>query len=282
MKPISGATFIRDNEEGAFCLYESMASVLPFVTDMHILDVGSTDGTLQWLQAIAEVNPKIHIHQGRWSVVDAKAFADAANDAILLCQNDVVWFWQADEIPHQNVLKMLPEYINTHDNLVFWRYQLRDNFQAMKWFPHPVHRIGTKRDLLLVGDGMNTKNVFGYDVIGDYNQGWFTKWGTMNELDIPVEQMVLDVSLVGAFRENIIGRRKLHAPMWHETDHIEGKKPDQWYKDAVANDAWTTQTTPFDLPEIMRWHVGRVKYAIRPQLIDALKADSTEEIIGLL
>lgn len=282
---ISAGTFIRNSVEGAFCLFESLATfmALPHIEDVHIVDLGSTDGTLEILKTIAASNPRVYLHQSQFSKIDAGAFADAANQAVSLWKNDVGIFWQADEILHESLLDRFASELDAgKQSLCFWRYQLRDNFQAMKWFPHPVHRLGMKGQFNFVNDGMNTDNVFGNDVVSDYNMGWFTKWGTMPELEIPVEQMMLDVSLVGGFRDNIIGRRKLHAPMWHESDSIEGKRPDEWYIDAIHNPCWTAQTSPFAIPAIMKWHVGRVRYDVRPELIQALIADRTGEYLWTL
>jgi len=276
---ISAATFIRDNIKGAFCLFESMASLLPLVSDMHIIDMGSTDGTLEILKKLTG-NPKIILHESRFSKVDAGAFADAANECVKSWFQGVGIFWQADEIWHPNVIKMLDTKLsNGVVKQAFWRYQLRDNFQKMKWFPHPVYRLGLKNSFNFTGDGMNADGVFGVDVCSDYNMGWFTKWGEMPELSIPVEQMVMDVSMVGGFRDNIPDRRNLHAPMWHESNHIEGKEPGQWHRDALANPDWQKETTPFDIPPIMRWHVGRVKYDIRPELIEALLSNNTDRLV---
>lgn len=274
--PVSGCTFIRDTIVGAFCLFESMVSILPFVDDMHVLDLGSTDGTRELLQEIADSNPRIFVHDGHFSCVDAAAFAHAANDCIELGNHDVVWFWQADEVWHERLLSgIVAEFERGNFDLSFWRYQLRDNFQRMKWPPHPIHRVGNRRNgmFYFVNDGMNSNRTWDARLCSEYDGGWFLKWGQMNPLDIPMWDMVLDVSLVGGFRDNIIKRRELHAPMWHEPPTIEGVEADQWHRLACADDAWVTQSTPFDIPTIMRWHVGRVLYAVRPSLIGALKRD---------
>ena len=280
--PISGCTFIRDTIVGAFCLFESMASLLPFVDDMHILDLGSTDGTKELVQEIADANPRVSLWHGQFSKIDAGAFADAANDCIALVGHDNVLFWQADEIWHEDLLLRMEErFKNGEFDLSFWRYQLRDNFQKMKWPPHPVHRVGYRKEgkFNFVNDGMNSDRTWDARLCSEYDGGYFLKWGQMDPLTIPVNDMIMDVSLVGAFRENIVRRRQLHAPMWHEPPTIEGMDADRWYKAALENPDWTKQDTPYDIPAIMRWHVGRVQYSVRPDLIEALKADTTREYI---
>lgn len=278
---ISGSTFIRNNSAG-FCLWESMASFLPLVDELIVIDLGSTDGTLEILRDIAQVNSKIKLYGGQFSCIDAKAFADAANQCVELWSNPVGIFWQADEIPHPKMLKLLRYRIEQGvENLAFWRYQLKTNFQAMKWFPHPVHRLGRKGEYRSIGDGMNTDKVFGIDVCSTYDMGWFTKWGTMDQMTIPVEEMVLDVSMTGAFRDNIPERRRLHSPMWHENNDIEGTPMSEWIAREANNPDWTKSYTSFNIPPIMNWHVGKTRYEVRPELISAIKNNGVERILGL-
>ena len=117
----------------------------------------------------------------------------------------------------------------------------------------------------------------------DYGREYFARWGEMGEEGIrPYEdQMILDVSLVGGFRDNIVERRALHAPFWHETPHIEGKPADQWRAEAEVNPDWTRETSPHDLPAIMRGHLGRTRYELRPELLEALMTDRTRELLGI-
>lgn len=282
---LSACTFIRNTFEGAFCLFESMATFLPFVDEMIVLDLGSTDGTVEYLRRFADQNPKLTLHEGKFSVVDARAFADAANRCISYAKYPTVLFWQADEIWHEKLLMRMVDMLNNgHTNLAFWRYQLQYNFQEMKWFPHPVHRIMPRDEANFVNDGMNTQQVFGARMCSEYDMGWFTKWGTMDPMEIPVWDMIMDVSQTGGFRDNIVQRRRLHAPMWHEEPTIEGIQADEWYRRACADERWTRNTSPFDIPNIMKFHVGRVKYDFRTgNLYQALVGyeKHSYELIGL-
>lgn len=157
MSKISGSAFVSNNYVGAFCLYESMASLMHLVDDMVILDMGSYDDTPQILQQIADANPKVRVINTQYSRVDAGALADAANDCVAAWKYDRGIFWQADEVWHEDSLAIVEEELNAgHYDLAFWRYQLRDNWQRMSWPPHIVHRIGRKGNFTFIGDGMNT------------------------------------------------------------------------------------------------------------------------------
>lgn len=283
---VAGTTFIRDTFKGAFCLFESMATFLPVVDTLTVLDLGSSDRTWETLLEIAHVNSKIvAIQKEGFSKVDASAFADAANWCIKAAQcgdDDLVLFWQADEILHQNMLSCLVDALKEGKPRSMWRYQLRENFQRIKWFPHIVHRIGKKGSFEFVGDGMNTEGYFGVPLLGDYDGGWFTRWGAEFEKvpeTLPTHQMMLDVSMVGAFRDNIPDRRRMHASFWHEQPNIEGQPAYVWLSEQRQNPNWTKKATPFNIPHIMRWHLGRTKYSLRYSLYEALKNDETEVLL---
>lgn len=286
---LSGATFIRDTFTGAFCVFESMASWLSVCDDITVLDYGSTDGTLQALQEIAAANPRVKVVQIKLPRVDAGAFADMANSCVKAWQREYGVMWYADEIPHENLLRMLQERMTKdqtegkpHD-YALWSYQLRENFQVMKWPPHPVHRIGPKNNFVLADDGTNTKRVFGVDVISNYNQGWFTKWGDFKDdwTKIPIHEMLIDVGIIGGFLDTIYNRCALHAPMWHEQPNVEGTPASKWVNIQRNNPNWSKTETPFNIPHILRWHVSRPTYQLRDELKQALKTGNVDSILGL-
>jgi len=282
---ISAATFIKDNISGAFCLFESMACYLHLVEDMTIIDLGSTDGTLRILQDIAATNPRIRVIQSHFSKVDAGAFADVANDCVASWQRDSGLFWQADEIPHEDMLTLLDQKLSEGvRDLAFWRYQLKENFQLMKWPPHPVHRLGTRTNgkFHFVDDGMNSDRQWEPGICSDWDMGWFIRWGEEFKDDftkLPTHEMVMDVSANGGFLDNIVQKRIFHAPMWHERPNVDQIPVKKWIVDQRNNPNWHHTSTPFNIPHIMKWHVGRTTYAVRASLVTALKYNTTEELL---
>jgi hypothetical protein len=263
-----------------------MAGVLALVDEYVVMDLGSTDGTLGLLERIAEANPRVKLKRGSWPSTDANAFAVLANDLMRHhCQHPVCWYHQADEVWHEDLLQLTQARFEAGEtDLRFWRVQYRDNFQRVKWFPHFVHRVGVKGERFnFVGDGMNTDRYLEPPVCSDYGGEYFMRWGEMGQEGIKpyTAQMVLDVSLVGGFRDNIVERRALHAPFWHEEPHVEGKPASQWYADALANPDWTREESPYDIPAVMRYHVGKVRYEVRQDLFEALCEDRTGQFVGL-
>lgn len=292
--PVSACCFIRNNSVG-FCLYESMASLLPLVDTMLIMDLGSDDGTLETLTDIANHNPKVKLVSGAFYNIDANVFATLANDLIALCKYDTVWYWQSDEVWHQDLLKLMIERFDRGEfDLSFWRIQYANNFQYVKWFPHLVHRVGQKDNFNFVGDGMNTDRTWDARICSNYGGEMFPRWGDLGQQGIKpyVNEMITDVSLIGGFRDTIPDRRRMHAPFWHEEpvipyyDRETGKQPSMmeshWYAKALSDEDWTKPKSPYNLPAILRYHVGKVRYELRPELLEALRKDDTWNYIQSL
>lgn len=303
MYPLSATVFIRNNSVG-FCLYESIASLLHLTSEFLIMDLGSDDGTFETLQEISRANPKIKLVSGEFpkrpdGTVDASAFAVLANDIIKMCQFDNVLYYQSDEIWHEDLLPLMEQQFQEgHFDLAFWRIQYKQNFQYVKWFPHLVHRVGykgtdikfneDKNNFEFNGDGMNTTRSWDAKICSHYGGEYFPKWGEMGQEGIKpyVNEMITDISLIGAFRDTIPARRKLHVPFWHEEPTIPDKngihrKESDWMNEALNDPDWTKGHSPYNIPKILRYHVGKTKYELRPELLEALKNDTTRNFLGI-
>ena len=285
---ITACCFIRDTYTGAFCLWESMAQIIPLVDEYIVMDCGSTDGTLEELANLAELNPKIKIVHGNLLRTyadgrpDNRVFADLANELVMMAKNEIVFYHQADEIFHEDLIKILREMLDDSGvglkEVSFLRYQLKNNFQEMKWYPHVVKRIGLKYNFRFTGDGMNAENYGDAPLIGGVSNQDFQTNYKGRETEIDTNKMILDVSMTGGFLENILMRRQLHAPIWNEDpNQLYGVAPNgqpvntlEWIEEQRKSGTWNIPATPFNIPEIMRYHVGKQKYELRQSVFDTI------------
>lgn len=289
---ISVCCFIRDNDSCGFGLWESMASLMPFADEYVILDCGSTDGTLETLRRLQVQNPRLKVHKSTFYYPDGgtdnKIFAVRANDVIALAENNLVLYHQADEIFHEDLLVRLQmELEKLADGIPadwpgmnFWRYQLQENLQVVKWWPHSVNRLDLKTRLVHVGDGMNTNRPGDAPFVGDFGaQAWEENFKSCPTA-LPTHHMILDISATGMFLDNILPKRQAHAPHWHENPGILygfGGGPvniHQWLSDQKEhNNSWILRETPFNVPAIIRGLVGETKYFMRPEIFDRIAYD---------
>jgi glycosyltransferase involved in cell wall biosynthesis len=280
MYNLSGCVFIKDTFRGAFCLFESMHQLLPLCDEFIVMDLGSTDGTLEILKEIEDCNPKVKVVQQSFPYQDAAVFATLANDLIAMCSYPSVLYYQSDEIWHEDLVELTRQALDEGKrDLSFWRVQLKYNFQYIKWYPHPVHRIGSKDNFVFENDGMNTNRTFDAKMVSSWGMEYFSQWGDkykFNPVALPTDEMILDVSLTGAFLDNIPDRRRMHLPFWNEGDVMpsdeQGLSVDDWYKYQQGNKEWYSHSTKFNIPEIMKYHLGRSRYTLRSWLLEKLKA----------
>lgn len=275
MKKLSGCVFIRNTFEGAYCLWESLATLMPVVDEMIVLDLGSTDGTLEVLKEVRKANSKLKILQASWPKIDAGVFADLANDLIARCTHDQVLYFQSDEIWHEDLVAlMLEQFAMDQYDLKLWRIQFRDNFQEVKWFPHPVHRVGYKNNFHFVDDGMNTDRYLEPVMCSNFGMEYFSKWSSeygQEGIKPFVHEMITDVSLIGGFLGNIRDRRTMHAPFWGNDFTIDGLHVDDWLNKQAGNDRWTKTESPYNIPALLRWHVGKSHYTLQPGILERMK-----------
>jgi hypothetical protein len=125
---------------------------------------------------------------------------------------------------------------------------------------------------------MNTAKFFDAEMVSNWGLGQFTQWGDKykhNPVALPLHEMILDVSLTGGFLENVPDRRRMHLPFWGEGDVMpadeDGLSVDNWIGQQRTNIYWDLSQTPFNIPEIMKYHLGKKRYTLRPELLDALK-----------
>ena len=287
MKPVSCTTFIKNNQVGGFALWESMATMLALpIEEFVVLDLGSDDGTLEYLREIATNNSRVRLERGEWPLVDGKvdahSFALVMNQAIDLCKTEVVIPYQADEVFAPKLLDMTVEHWEQEKYfLSYWRFQIQENFQKCRWFPHLICRCFEKGKESFCGDGMNIEHVWDATLVSTWNGGWFQRWGEEyrdRPHELPTDEMVNDCH--ANFSKNMTSWKKLHAPFWAESgESVDGIPCEEFDRRAAENPLLSLITSPYWLPPILRGCVGMGQYKVRPELIQSLCEDRTAELV---
>jgi hypothetical protein len=294
---VTGTTFIRNAFDGGFPIFESMAAIMPIVDSFIIVDMGSTDGTLDVCNDIARANSRISIKHEQWSKTNtADTFADIANRCVELCPTQNVLFYQADEIFHENLIKNVrKEYEKGQYGLSFERIQLSHGMHIVKWLPHMVCRSVVKgihkyvADGMTIGDHSKTKMMCRNPLTGVPGNSRQFPWhnpkpglffdaknptalnGVMAEV-FPWDEFLYDTS--SSFRDNQIGKKALHAPFWNESPNVlNGMHKDEWARREAQNLLWTKKEPSFPMPKIALGLVGMAKYTLRPEVLASLKTD---------
>ena len=302
--PVSACTWVSNALIGAWGLFEAMAMLLPVVEEIIVLDVESSDGTYDLLADIQRYNPRVRVVGGTFPYLDASAFVDVTNETIRSCANNIVLFFEADQIFHEDLVTCLPWYWGRGEyNLAFWVVQYERNFQRVKWFPHRFPMGGAKTEMVCIGDGVRTpqskaeQEYTGPPIptcsryIGEMAD-WQREYPDVRDTAVRrraeeaikpyLHDMVLDVSMTGWCLEDVPTRRRLHAPFYHGDTHLEGIPLEQWLEQERQNPEWTYTTSPFNLPVVVRYHLGKTRYTVRTELIKALQEDQTLEYIHSL
>tara|TARA_B100000131_G_scaffold311975_1_gene345515 strand:+ start:365 stop:2284 length:1920 start_codon:yes stop_codon:yes gene_type:complete len=113
---VSGYTTALNCIENGYPFVQSIKSMLPFCSEVVIVDGGSTDGTWEKLQELSDEHEKIIVKQverdwnhPRFAVFDGDQKAEARK----LCTGDFCWQQDADEIVHEDDYQNIANLVKT-------------------------------------------------------------------------------------------------------------------------------------------------------------------------
>lgn len=250
MRSISGFTFIHNAIDSGYPIIEAIQAVQPYVDEVVVVDMQSTDRTREVLNELAEyptLAPTIIIN-GYWGNAAGETLRQAHNQ-YKRCSGDIILHFEADEVYSDSLIRSMISHIHAgHDDLAVYRLQLEQNFQRCRWYPEPVHRVWYKNsDTRKEGHTTNRhseaftltpKNGYLWDIANCFRDNWFARVNKQAELwnNNPRYYMV-----------------PLH--MLHEVQ-ISKEDAEYW----LSAPHWKFDSTPFNIPEVLKPLVGMVRY----------------------
>jgi hypothetical protein len=259
---ISGFTFIHNAIDSGYPIVEAIRAVQPYVNEVVIVDMQSTDGTRELLEKMATIPiydaygcnyaVPLKIIDGKWGNKGGKTLRKAHRKYIK-CEGDVIIHFEADEVYSDSLIRDVAGHVKASDpdncHISVMRLQLEQNFQRCRWYPEPVHRVfprlsglrkkGHTTDQHDKSFLVAEKSGYLWDVTNCFRDNWFNRVNKQAELRRGNPQYIFTPI------------HTLHKSEFEETEAqqiIYGSK------------LWTLTNTPFDLPDILEPLVGVTKY----------------------
>lgn len=247
MMMISGFTFGHNLISTGYPVCEAVRAVQPYVDEIVAVDMQSDDGTREVLRRLG-----CRVIDGEWSH-EADVTLDRAWALQSECRGDVIVHFEADEVFDDLLVRTVVHNIKLgHDQLRVYRLQVDQNFQRVKWWPCPVHRVYRWSSQKRAGHTTEEDAIYGTDIptIGpDHGYLW-------------------DVS--NCFRDQWLARVRQQAAWWNNSQPVYRRVPLHFLEAAemdagqveafLAEPQWTWQTTPLAIPAILRGLVGQTRY----------------------
>jgi glycosyltransferase involved in cell wall biosynthesis len=251
MKKISGFTFIHNGIDGGYPIVEAIRAVHPYVDEVIVVDMQSTDSTREVLEKLKAENIYKSTQDSIYWGNQAGATLRQAHNLYKHCSGDIILHFEADEVYSDGLIRNMVSHIHAgHDDLAVYRLQLEQNFQRCRWYPELVHRVWAKNsDTRKEGHTTNRHNEA---FVLTPNNGNGILWDITN-----------------CFRDNWFSRINQQAELWNKEPQYIMVPLHTMHKAELSRDEaerwlnaphWTFTKSPFDIPEILKPLVGMVKY----------------------
>lgn len=243
----SGFTFGHNLIKAGYPIVEAVRAVEDVVDEVVAVDCGSTDGTRQLLEDLG-----CSIVDGKWGS-EAGDTLSRAFDLHTECLHDNIIFFEADEVWDTQLLNALVLHMEEdHDNdIAVQRIQVEQNFQRVRWYPHPVHRIFPKGSVRKYGQTTDRHH--------EGDPAIRTASGTIG--------YIWDVT--NCFRDNWFDRVSQQAKLWNEAPKyrmaplhsaLSWELTEEQAREELKHPRWEAETSPLDLPPRLQRLVGTTKY----------------------
>lgn len=253
---ISGFTFIHNGVHGGYPFVESIRAVKPFVDEMVVVDMASTDETRQVLEKLEDIS----IIDGLWEPGTAGECLKKAHALHTRCKGDTIWHFEADEVCDSRLAFALQNAIRVDGikHALMWRLQVSQNFQRIRWYPELVHRV-------FPNDGSIEKC------------GHTTTKHATHELPEPDPHTWAYITpgflwdVTNCFRDDWLNRIRQQQELWGNGDdtHTLYVPQHATHCEYVPIDCvgilleqphWTWTRSPLDVPDVLKSLIGKVSY----------------------
>jgi hypothetical protein len=248
----SGFTFIHNGVHGGYPFVEAIQAVRPFVDEMVVVDMASTDETRHVLEKL-----QVSIIDGDWQPGAAGECLKNAHALHRHCKGDIVWHFEADEVHESNLAFAVHGAIfhGGASNVLVYRLQVEQNFQRCRWYPELVHRV-FPNDGTVVKDG-HTTNIHNEHRDDD-------SWAHI----IP-RGFLWDVT--NCFRDDWLNRVRQQQELWGNAESTHtlyvplhanhfNHMPFDVVPAFLEQPHWTWNHTLFNLPTELKILVGETSY----------------------
>lgn len=241
MNKVSAVTAVYNAINGHMCLFENLVNMSTLMDEILIIDLSSDDGTYEKLLGIAETNLKFTILSSD-KPNTLEEFETEMDNAISSARYERVIYFFANEVFPVGLIANIRKLFNDgYINMVFWEIEYKTNFQDIKELPKLVRRTGWREHLSLSSP-----------TNGDVELVSDMKWDEWTELEVKKywQDLIVKITPETAFvNQGYIENCNLNDP------------------------GWMTTKTRFNLPPVLRHHVGETKYKLYPQILRALVLD---------
>jgi hypothetical protein len=244
MTTISGFTFGHNLIAGGYPFVEAINAIRSYVDNIYVVDMQSTDGTREVLEQL-----DVNIINGFWGNQAGETLKQA-HAMHIYCDGDIVWHFEADEVYDNRLCEVIDYQIRRgySDNLKVYRLQVEQNFQRIRWYPEPLHRIFPNHSGIIkagqttnnhdMSDTLGVEHGYLWDCTNCFRDNWFNRVNQQAELRNSKPQYLM----AGVHMLNKV-----------EFSEEEVKRFLTWPH-------WTWRHTPLDIPDILKPLVGMTKY----------------------